>query len=197
MYGLKRIFHNLPLHLPNGLTNEPRGLGWIIIDSLDPMTLMNRTSRLGNAQTFDPIKSHTTSRILGRVSYVSSPQDSVYLSNAIDLADRLLDAYEFPSGIPYAGIELRTKNGIRSHADGGASSMTEVTTLQLEMKYLANFTGNELYWLKAEKVDQILDDNVMGDGLHPIFVDPESDDHFTTPTDIMGRIYYTTISTNI
>ncbi|KGM92551.1 uncharacterized protein PADG_11380 [Paracoccidioides brasiliensis Pb18] len=84
----------------------------------------------------------TTSRMLGgfllhahyltsQVPDVSSPQDSVYLSKAIDLAVRLLGAYESPSGIPYAGVELQTKNGIRSHADGGASSMEEVATLQL------------------------------------------------------------------
>lgn len=60
--------------------------------------------------------------------------------------------------------------GIPSHTDGGSSSTAEAATLQMEMKYLANLTRNELYWRKAEKVVKVLDDNGMEGGLLPIFV---------------------------
>lgn len=179
---------------------SPQGLGWIIIDSLDTMMIMNLTSQLGDARKWiqrtltyeqdqDVNTFETTIRMLGgllsahylagQLPDVASRRDFIYLSKAVDLADRLLGAYESPSGIPYASIDLRTKQGIVSHADGGASSMAEAATLQLEMKYLANLTGNEVYWRKAEKVMQVLDDNAMADGLLPIFVDPQSG-HFTT-----------------
>jgi len=92
------------------------------------------------------------------------------LNKSIDLADRLLGAYESGSGIPYASINLRTGVGIPSHFDGGASSTAEASTLQLEMKYLAHLTGKEIYWRKAERVMKVLDDNGMQDGLLPIFV---------------------------
>lgn len=179
---------------------SPDGLGWIIVDSLDTMMIMNLTSRLSDARewiqeslTYDQNQDvntfETTIRMLGgllsahylsaRLPDVSSGQDSVYLSKAVDLADRLLGAYESESGIPYASIDLRTGKGIRSHADGGSSSMAEAATLQLEMKYLADITGNEAYWRKAEKVMEVLDANNMQDGLLPIFVDPASG-RFTT-----------------
>ncbi|EEH16712.2 hypothetical protein PABG_06799 [Paracoccidioides brasiliensis Pb03] len=139
----------------------------------------------------------TTSRMLGgfllhahyltsQVPDVSSPQDSVYLSKAIDLAVRLLGAYN-----PHQGFRTQVSNCERRM---GSVRMLMVEHRRWKKWPLSSwFTGNELYWLKAEKVDQVLDDNAMGDGLHPIFVDPESDDHFTTPTDIMGRTYYTSI----
>ncbi|OAX80881.1 hypothetical protein ACJ72_04783 [Emergomyces africanus] len=183
-----------------GTQMSPDGLGWIIVDSLDTMMIMNLTSQLGDARewihhtlTYDQDQDvntfETTIRMLGgllsahyltgQLPGVASSRDFIYLSKAVDLADRLLGAYESPSGIPFASIDLRTKQGIVSHTDGGASSMAETGTLQLEMKYLANLTGNEVYWRKAEKVMQVLDDNAMQDGLLPIFVDPQSG-HFTT-----------------
>src|SRR5271156_907029 len=61
-----------------------------------------------------------------------------------------------------------------SHADGGASSTAEASTLQLEMKYLAHLTGKNVYWRKAEEVIRVLDDNDMEGGLLPIFVHPDT-----------------------
>jgi mannosyl-oligosaccharide alpha-1,2-mannosidase len=111
-----------------------------------------------------------------QLSDVVSRQDFVYLQKAVDLADRLLSAYESPSGIPYASVNLATREGIPSHADGGASSTAEATTLQLEMKYLAHSTGKEIYWRKAEHVMKVIDNHCMPDGLLPIFVHPDTGD---------------------
>lgn len=162
--------------------------------------IMNLTSQLSDARKWihrnltyeqdqDVNTFETTIRMLGgllsahylasRFPNVSSRRDPVYLSKAVDLADRLLGAYESESGIPYASIDLRTGKGIRSHTDGGASSMAETATLQLEMKYLANLTNKEIYWRKAERVIEVLDNNAMEDGLLPIFVDPQTGS-FTT-----------------
>lgn len=174
---------------------SPQGLGWIIIDSLDTMMIMNLTSQLSNARkwlcrklTYDQDQDvntfETTIRLLGgllsahflaaQLPHVSSQRDYIYLNKSIDLADRLLGAYESDSGIPYASIHLRLGTGITSHADGGASSTAEASTLQLEMKYLAHLTGKNVYWRKAEEVIRVLDDNDMEDGLLPIFVHPDT-----------------------
>ncbi|KAL1968455.1 hypothetical protein VTN77DRAFT_1984 [Rasamsonia byssochlamydoides] len=183
-----------------GSQMSPDGLGWIIVDSLDTLMIMNLTSRLANAlkwihrkltydQDQDVNTFETTIRMLGgllsahylssQLPDVSSRRDHVYLSKAVDLADRLLGAYESGSGIPYASVNLREMRGIPSHADGGASSTAEAGTVQMEMKYLAHLTGKEIYWRKAEKVMKVLDDNGMEGGLLPIFVDPQSG-RFTT-----------------
>lgn len=184
-----------------GSQMSPSGLGWIIVDSLDTLMIMNLTTRLAEARkwihrrlTYDQDQDvntfEMTIRMLGGflsahylssqvLPDVSSRRDHVYLAKAVDLADRLLGAYESASGIPYASVNLRTRQGIPSHADGGASSTAEASTVQMEMKYLAHLTGKEEYWRKAEKVMQILDDNGMEGGLLPIFVDSQAG-RFTT-----------------
>ncbi|KAF2807610.1 mannosyl-oligosaccharide 1,2-alpha-mannosidase [Mytilinidion resinicola] len=183
-----------------GSMMSPKGLGWIIVDSLDTMMIMNLTSQLTHARLWlhrkldydqdqDVNTFETTIRMLGGLLSahylstllpgVSSRRDNIYLSKAVDLADRLLSAYDSPSGIPYASIHLASRRGIRSHADGGASSTAEATTLQLEMKHLSNITGNDIYWRKAAKVMEVLDGIGIPDGLVPIFVEPHSGS-FTT-----------------
>lgn len=100
---------------------SPNGLGWIIIDSLDTMMLMNLTDRLAEPRKWlqrrlsydqdqDVSTFETTIRILGgllsahylstKLPHAASRRDSVYLSKAVELADRLLSAYESRSGIP-------------------------------------------------------------------------------------------------
>lgn len=171
------------------------GLGWIIVDALDTMMLMNLTRELGHARqwistslTYDKDQDvntfETTIRMLGGLlsaHYLQgvlpgmkpaedSTDEDLYLEKASDLADRLLSAYESNSGVPYASVNLKTMKGIPSHADGGASSTAEATSLQLEMKYLAFLTGEATYWEKAEKVMKVVDDNGARDGLLPIFI---------------------------
>ncbi|KAA8897205.1 glycoside hydrolase [Sphaerosporella brunnea] len=160
-----------------------QALGWIIVDALDTLMIMNLTTELSHARNWventlnydqdtDVNTFETTIRMLGGLlsaHYLQEvlhlvPSDKnpdMYLEKATKLADSLLGAYESPSGIPYASVNLHTSQGIVSHTDGGASSTAEATTLQLEMKYLAKLTGEEMYWEKAEK-----------DGLVPIFISP-------------------------
>lgn len=175
----------------------PNGLGWIIVDSLDTMMLMNLTTELAHAREWistsltydvdhDVNTFETTIRMLGGllaahylstelpdlapVPPVGKQGEDLYLEKATDLADRLLGAYSSKSGVPFASVNLKTMQGIESHADGGASSTAEATSLQLEMKYLAKLTGETHYWEKAEKVMQVVDDNGRRDGLLPIFI---------------------------
>lgn len=176
-----------------------KGMGWIIVDSLDTLMIMNLTSRLSHARewisnSLDYDQDHevntfeTTIRMLGGLlsaHYLSNtfpemapisdddrgaPGEDLYLEKAADLADRLLGAFESPSGIPFASVNLKTSEGKPSHADGGASSTAEAASLQLEFKYLAYLTGEKNYWDKPEKVMKIIDDNGAEDGLLPIFL---------------------------
>ncbi|KAI5857878.1 glycoside hydrolase [Tricharina praecox] len=158
-----------------------QGLGWIIVDSLDTLMIMNLTTELSHARSWvehtlnydqntDVNTFETTIRMLGGLlsaHYLQEvlhlvPSDKntdMYLEKAAGLADRLMGAFDSPSGIPYASVNLHSSQGIQSHTDGGASSTAEATTLQLEMKYLAKLTGEAMYWEKAEK-----------EGLVPIFI---------------------------
>ncbi|KAF6825682.1 Mannosyl-oligosaccharide 1,2-alpha-mannosidase 1 [Colletotrichum plurivorum] len=193
----KDVFHPLS---KKGENMSPTGLGWIIVDSLDTMMLMDLTEPLADARewldrslTWDQDQDvntfEATIRMLGgllsahylstRMPHVSSRRDSVYLDKAVDLADRLLAAFESESGIPYASVNIGTKEGIPSDANGGSSYTAEAATLQLEMKYLSHLTGNDVSWKKAERVMKVLDDQKTEGGLLPIFVHP-SHGRFTT-----------------
>jgi mannosyl-oligosaccharide alpha-1,2-mannosidase len=171
-------------------------MGWIIVDSLDTMMIMNLSTELTHARewvhnnlTYDQDQDvntfETTIRMLGGLlsaHYLSSAfpgkfapvddglSDDMYVEKAADLADRLLAAYETRTGIPVASVNLHKYQGIASHMDGGASSTAEATTLQLEMKYLSKLTGEVNYWEKAEKVMKAVDDMEAPDGLVPIFI---------------------------
>jgi hypothetical protein len=178
---------------------SPKGMGWIIVDALDTMMLMNLTSRLTTAREWIATKLdydqdqevntfETTIRMLGGLlsaHYLSNefPElapiaeddegaagEDLYLEKAKDLADRLMSAFKSDSGIPYASVNLHTYEGVVSHADGGASSTAEAATLQLELKYLTKLTGETEYWKSAEKVIQVMDDNGREDGLVPIYI---------------------------
>jgi hypothetical protein len=193
-------YHPVSKHGRNMVDN---GMGWIIVDALDTLMLMNLTSRLSHAREWISTSLHynqnhdvntfeTTIRMLGGLlsaQYLSTtfpnmaplsdddkgaPGEDLYLEKATDLADRILGAFESESGIPYASFNLNTSKGIPSHADSGASSTSEAATLQLEFKYLSKLTGETHYWEKAEKVIQVIDDNGMEDGLLPIYVYPGS-----------------------
>ena len=174
----------------------PNGLGWIIVDALDTMMLMNLTTELEHSrawihnnltydQDHDVSTFETTIRMLGGLlsaHYLSTSfpgryapvsddfGDDMYVEKATDLADRLLGAFETQSGVPLASVNLHTMKGIPSHADAGASSTAEATSVQLEMKYLAKLTGETHYWDRAEHVMKVVDDNDMPDGLLPIFI---------------------------
>jgi endoplasmic reticulum Man9GlcNAc2 1,2-alpha-mannosidase len=182
----------------------PTGLGWIIVDALDTLMLMNLTTQLAHARdwvrtTLDYKLDHdvntfeTTIRMLGgflSAHYLQTAYpdlcplpkgerdgEDLYLEKAVELAERIVAAFESPTGIPYASINLKKMEGIPSHADGGASSLSEATTVQLEMKYLSNLTGEAGYWKKAEAVMKAVDDPSAGaepDGLKGVFISPET-----------------------
>ena len=177
-------------------------LGWIIVDALDTLILMNLTSRLSHARewvskslNYDQDQEvntfETTIRMLGGLlsaHHLSTTYpdlapledddrgaagEDLYLEKAADLGDRLIGAFDSATGVPYSSVNLRTSKGIGSHADSGASSTAEATSVQLEFKYLAMLTGEKNYWERAEKVIQVVDDNGVEDGLVPIYIFPE------------------------
>lgn len=179
----KDVYHPIS---QKGENMGPSPLGWMIVDSLDTLIIMGlddetRRARewVRNELTYDFDYEvnvfETTIRMLGGfLSAYHLSKDDVYLDKAVDLGNRLLGGFNSQSGLPYASVNLKTGKGIKSHVDSGASSTAEVSTLQLEFKYLAKLTGENLYWEKAEKVMEILDRNHPQDGLVPIFVQPDT-----------------------
>ncbi|KAK9452666.1 glycoside hydrolase [Dipodascopsis uninucleata] len=171
----------------SGKNMGPDGLGWIIVDCIDTMMIMKLDDQvkvardwIANNLTYDMDYSvntfETTIRMLGGLlsAHFLSNYDDVYLEKAVDLANRLIGAFDTPSGIPYASVNLGTSEPKRSHADQGSSSTAEAASLQLEFKYLSKLTGEAMYWEKAEKVIEVIDKNNAVDGLVPIFINADT-----------------------
>ncbi|KAJ5172332.1 Mannosyl-oligosaccharide 1-2-alpha-mannosidase [Penicillium capsulatum] len=179
------------------------GMGWMIVDSLDTMMIMNLTSQVRHARQWISTSLHhnqdhdvstfeTTIRVLGGLlsahylstkyptlapiadADVGAASEDLYIEKATDLADRLLGAFETPSGIPYSSVNLNKSEGLRSHSDGGAASTAEATSVQLEFKYLAKLIGEPEYWRVVEKVMALADAQKPQDGLVPIYINAES-----------------------
>ncbi|CAG8592460.1 8598_t:CDS:2, partial [Racocetra fulgida] len=154
------------------------GIGFTIVDSLDTLLIMDLKDEyeharnwVANSLNFDIDGEvnvfETTIRVLGGLlsAYHLSGNDTLYLTKAVDLGDRLLGAFSSPSGIPYASVNLATREGIVAHFNGGASSTSEATTLQLEFKYLSYISDNYVYWDKSQNIMLAIDDLKKYDGL--------------------------------
>ncbi|KAG0047812.1 mannosyl-oligosaccharide alpha-1,2-mannosidase [Gryganskiella cystojenkinii] len=161
-----------------------KGQGFTIVDSLDTILLMGLDKEFEEARAwvrdeldFDQNGEvnlfETTIRVLGGLlsAYDQSGKDPIFLRKAVDLADRLMGAFETTSGIPYASVHLGDKRGVPGH-ERGISSTAEVATLQLEFKYLSFLTNNDKYWKAAENVILKMKDLDTLDGLVPIFINP-------------------------
>ncbi|KAF9547365.1 mannosyl-oligosaccharide alpha-1,2-mannosidase [Mortierella hygrophila] len=161
-----------------------QGQGFTIVDSLDTILLMGLKDEFEEAKawvrdelTFDQEGEvnlfETTIRVLGGLlsAYDQSGHDQVFLTKAVDLADRLMGAFKTASGIPYASVHLKEGRGVPGH-EGGISSTSEVSTLQLEFKYLSYLTGDDKYWRVAEDVILKMKDLESVDGLVPIYINP-------------------------
>ena len=103
-------------------------------------------------------------------AYHLSGGDSLYLEKATELADRMLHAFDTPSGLPLPVINLALRKGLYTTNFPGLSSIAEVATLQLEFRYLSHLTDDDKYWRAVEKVRSLttlsysFDMRFVGDG---------------------------------
>ncbi|XP_024538904.1 mannosyl-oligosaccharide 1,2-alpha-mannosidase MNS3 isoform X1 [Selaginella moellendorffii] len=161
--------------------------GWI------EKELANRFSHQGQVNLFE-----TTIRVLGGllsayhlsggdtsvpgidgskngVALSPGPKPEVYLKLAKDLGDRLMAAFETsPSAIPFSDVVLSARSAHPAAGERGASSTSEVTTLQLEFWYLSKVTGDPKYGKAAMRVFEHIKGLPKLEGLVPIYMNPHS-----------------------
>jgi mannosidase alpha-like ER degradation enhancer 2 len=77
----------------------------------------------------------------GLISAYQMDGDPRFLALAVDLADRLLPAFDSPTGMPYWGVNLRT-----GATKGHVMNPAEIGTLTLEFGTLSKLTGNPVYY---------------------------------------------------
>jgi len=162
------------------------GIGYTVIDSIDTMLLMglrNEHARalhwVTNKMSLDRDDEFNTFemtiRVLGGLlsAYHLSSGNGIYLEKAVDLANRILPAFDTPSGLPQSMINLGSGKSIPNAEYPGLVNTAEVSTLQLEFRYLSHLTDNDVYWRKAEKVIKIIKAARLPHGLASVFMNVE------------------------
>ncbi|KAK9097479.1 hypothetical protein Sjap_022976 [Stephania japonica] len=185
--------------------NSFGGLGATLIDSLDTLFIMGLDEQFQKAKewvvtsldfnkNYDASVFETTIRVVGGLlSAYDLSGDKVFLEKARDIADRLLPAWDTPSGIPYNMINLVAGNPHNPTWTGHESILADSGTEQLEFIALSQRTGDPKYQQKVEKVITELRKNFPADGLLPIFLNPHSgssSSYSTITFGAMGDSFY-------
>jgi len=162
------------------------------VDALDTLQIMGMTEEADKTRaalvenlSFDKnisVKNfEITIRLLGGLlsAYQMTP-DKRLLALAEDLGNRLLPAFESPTGMPYMYVNLKTgqKNGARSNP-------AEIGTLILEFGTLARLTGREVFYEKAKRALAALYERRAQTGLVGEEIDVETGE-WTSPTSHIG-----------
>jgi mannosidase alpha-like ER degradation enhancer 2 len=127
-------------------------------------------------------------RSLGSLlSAYQSDGDKRFLDLAIDLADRLMPAFDSPTGMPYRYVHLQT-GAARDHLNNPA----EIGTLLLEFGTLSKITGNPAYYQKAKDAVVTMYKKRSQLDLVGTVIDVESGEWVNTESHLSGRIdsYY-------
>lgn len=128
------------------------------VEGLDTMILMGLKSQADSTRKFidthlsfdkDVYVKHFefTIRMLGGlISAYQLTNDRRLLDLATDLANRMLPAFNSPTGMPYVMINLKT-----GAVKGADSNPAEIGSLLVEYGALSKITGNPVYYQKAKK----------------------------------------------
>jgi mannosidase alpha-like ER degradation enhancer 2 len=123
------------------------------LDAFDTMVLMGLDEEAERAKrlilenlTFDhdftvQVFEITIRTLGGLITAYQLDGDERFLALATDLADRLLPAFDSPTGMPYWGVNLRT-----GATTGAVMNPAEIGTLTLEFGTLSRLTGNPIYY---------------------------------------------------
>lgn len=103
-------------------------------------------------------------------AYHLTNNDQLYLDKAVDLAERMLPVFDTPTGLPLSQVNLAQRVGVADKDNYNLVSTAEAATLQLEFRYLAELTGREEYWEKAENVLSVIKKARPPAGLVSIFM---------------------------
>ncbi|KAL4070433.1 glycoside hydrolase [Scleroderma citrinum] len=175
-------------------------IGYAVIDSIDTMLIMGLDEEYERAKTwiqenlsFDRDSNfstfETTIRVMGGLlsAYHLSMGEPIFLEKARELGDRILPVFDTPSGLPFPMVNLHLQEGVLDSANGDYISTAEASTLQLEFRYLAYLTEEDIYWDKVEKVMAVLKSAALPHGLAPIFVNPKTGYYGVSPIRLGSR----------
>ena len=172
-----------------GFNDRWGGWGITIVDSLDTLAILGlhdelrlarehvkgidwESAEAGPLSVFEVAIRH----LGGLLGAYTLTKDSVYLTKAQELADRLLPAFDTPSGMSAAEFDMFTN---LAPANKRHPCLAEVGSLQLEFSYLSILTKNPRYAAEANRFYEFLQDAKERDdvsspvkGMWPLHFDP-------------------------
>ncbi|KAK6489477.1 mannosyl-oligosaccharide 1,2-alpha-mannosidase IA-like [Huso huso] len=101
--------------------------------------------------------------------------EEVFRKKAVELGEKLLPAFNTPTGIPWALLNI--KSGIGRNwpwASGGSSILAEFGTLHLEFMHLSQLSGNPVFAEKVMNIRKVLNRLDKPQGLYPNYLNPNS-----------------------
>lgn len=126
----------------------------------------------------------------GLLSIYALTKDHMFLNKAVHIADKLLPAFDTPSGIPYSNVNLRTGYARNHDWAYGSAILSEFGSIHLEFIYLSHVTGDPKYREKALKIREAIKRAVpRSDGLYNNYINTDTGQWLARPTHIsMGAL---------
>ncbi|KAI0756187.1 glycoside hydrolase [Daedaleopsis nitida] len=161
------------------------GIGFTVIDSIDTLVIMGLREEYQRARKWVETKMtferdaefstfETTIRVLGGLqSAYTLTGDTLYIDRAKDLVERIMHAFDTPSGLPVSLVNLAQRKGVKDPNNKGLVGTAEVATLQLELRYMSFLTGNYDYWVAGERVMRLIRESSLTTGLASVFMNPD------------------------
>ncbi|XP_073532044.1 mannosyl-oligosaccharide 1,2-alpha-mannosidase IA [Phyllobates terribilis] len=161
--------------------------GATIVDSLDTLFIMGMKDEFKDAKEW--VEKNLDFNVNAEVSvfevnirFVGGLLSAYYLCGeeifrrkAVELGEKLLPAFNTPTGIPWALLNM--KSGIGRNwpwASGGSSILAEFGTLHLEFIHLSEVSGNPLFAEKVMNIRKVLSRLDKPQGLYPNYLNPSS-----------------------
>ncbi|XP_009875880.1 PREDICTED: mannosyl-oligosaccharide 1,2-alpha-mannosidase IB-like, partial [Apaloderma vittatum] len=99
----------------------------------------------------------------------------VFKIKAVQLAGKLLPAFNTPTGIPWAMVNLKSGVGRNwGWASAGSSILAEFGTLHMEFVHLSYLTGDPVYYNKVMHIRKLLQKMDRPNGLYPNYLNPRT-----------------------
>ncbi|KAJ3100313.1 hypothetical protein HDU97_002353 [Phlyctochytrium planicorne] len=179
-------------------------LGITIFDTLDTALILNRPKAFQECLDWvltqfsfnTPVQVdisvfETTIRVLGGTlaAYHLSGEKQELKDLAIKIGNVLLKAFNDKDAIPSQFLRLPSLRPVHVNPEVATA---DVSTTQLEFKYLSHITGDPKYWNAVEKVNMHLHKLEKFDGLAPIQLKPRTGEFSTNVVSMgaMGDSYY-------
>uniref|UniRef100_A0A8C4RKK5 alpha-1,2-Mannosidase n=1 Tax=Erpetoichthys calabaricus TaxID=27687 RepID=A0A8C4RKK5_ERPCA len=160
-------------HSSNLFGKETRSLGGQNLFEEDGTTWINQHKSSSNAEV--SVFEVNIRFVGGLLSAFYLSGEEVFRKKAVELGEKLLPAFNTPTGVPWALLNI--KSGIGRNwpwASGGSSILAEFGTLHLEFMHLSELSGKPVFAEKVMNIRKVLNRLDKPQGLYPNYLNPNS-----------------------